>query len=217
LDVRATRAAFAAGTLGTVGDHPSGEDVQRDVEVRDANRYDAHGMESHDSTKDTFGRGGASLRDSGEGVPTGSLRDAPGKAARTFSHVGSPWHTAMLRARPSSSRPSPSSPVRRGCEPADVKASWTELPFADDSYGAVFADPPWDSGHKMEVASFMREAMRIAPVAYLMSPWVYCAWWTRITKLWWREFPGVNTPILLARYERPAQLTLLDSLSERAV
>jgi len=96
-------------------------------------------------------------------------------------------------------------------EPADVKASWTDLPFPDDSYGAVFADPPWDSGHKMEVAAFMREAMRIAPVAYLMSPWVYCAWWTRITKLWWREFPGVNTPILLARYERPAQLTLLPS------
>jgi hypothetical protein len=39
LDVRATRAAFAAGTLGTVGDHPSGEDVHGNVEVRDFDGY----------------------------------------------------------------------------------------------------------------------------------------------------------------------------------
>jgi hypothetical protein len=47
LDVRATRAAFAAGTLGTVGDHTAGEDVQRDVEVRDADGYDSDDV-SHD-------------------------------------------------------------------------------------------------------------------------------------------------------------------------
>ena len=35
-------------------------------------------------------------------------------------------------------------------EPADVAGDWTALPFEDDSFGAVFADPPWDSGHKME-------------------------------------------------------------------
>jgi hypothetical protein len=41
LDVRATRAAFAAGTLGTVGDHPTGEDVQVGVELRHADRHNA--------------------------------------------------------------------------------------------------------------------------------------------------------------------------------
>jgi hypothetical protein len=38
LDVRATRAAFAAGTLGTVGDDVAREDVKRYVEVSDAHR-----------------------------------------------------------------------------------------------------------------------------------------------------------------------------------
>lgn len=93
-------------------------------------------------------------------------------------------------------------------EPADVQADWTALPFDDDSFGAVFADPPWDSGHKLEVAGYMREALRVAPVAYLMAPWLYCAGWARITRVWFREFPGIHTPILLARYERSRQLSL---------
>jgi hypothetical protein len=44
LDVRATRAAFAAGTLSTVGDHPTGENMKRDVEVRNADGYDPYVM-----------------------------------------------------------------------------------------------------------------------------------------------------------------------------
>jgi hypothetical protein len=44
LDVRATRAAFAAGTLGTVGDDSFREDVKGDVEVRHADGYDANVM-----------------------------------------------------------------------------------------------------------------------------------------------------------------------------
>ncbi len=73
----------------------------------------------------------------------------------------------------------------------------------------MFADPPWDSGHKVEVAQFVREALRVAPVAYLMAPWLYCAAWAPISRVWFREFPGVNTPILLSRYERSRQLVLL--------
>jgi hypothetical protein len=42
LDVRATRAAFAAGTLSTVGDDVAGENVKGDVEVRHADGYDAN-------------------------------------------------------------------------------------------------------------------------------------------------------------------------------
>jgi hypothetical protein len=42
LDVRATRAAFAAGTLSTVRDHPAAVDEQRLVETGDANGYDLH-------------------------------------------------------------------------------------------------------------------------------------------------------------------------------
>jgi hypothetical protein len=44
LDVRATRAAFAAGTLSTVGDDTASEDGERDVEVRHADGYDANVM-----------------------------------------------------------------------------------------------------------------------------------------------------------------------------
>lgn len=85
--------------------------------------------------------------------------------------------------------------------PADVKASWTELPFPDNSFGAVFADPPWNGGYKAEVAAFMREALRVAPVAYLMAPWVWAS--AGIERRYWvRELPGVNNAILLSRYER---------------
>ena len=42
LDVRATRAAFAAGTLSTVGDHPSSDDGERHGVARDANRDYPH-------------------------------------------------------------------------------------------------------------------------------------------------------------------------------
>jgi len=97
-------------------------------------------------------------------------------------------------------------------EPADVKASWTDLPFMDDSYGAVFADPPWNSGYKSDVSAFMREALRIAPVAYMLSPWIYGAGWARVSAVWVRIAAGVNQPILLARYERAA--TQLDLLAD---
>ena len=87
-------------------------------------------------------------------------------------------------------------------EKADVQAEWDRLPFPDDSFGAVFADPPWDSGYKLTTSLFVKEALRIAPVAYLMAPWLYCASWATITHLYFREIPGVNTPVLLTRYER---------------
>ncbi len=94
-------------------------------------------------------------------------------------------------------------------EPADVQGDWTELPFGRDEFGAVFADPPWDAGHKSEVAKYVREALRVAPVAYLMAPWLYCAAWCDITRVWFREFPGVHVPILLSRYERSRQMELV--------
>lgn len=95
-------------------------------------------------------------------------------------------------------------------EPADVRAAWTALPFADDSYAAVFADPPWNSGYKSEVAAFVREAMRVAPVAYLMAPWLYGGAAAPLSRVWVRQFPGVHAPVLLTRYERPGRQLHLD-------
>lgn len=87
-------------------------------------------------------------------------------------------------------------------EPANVRASWTSLPFQDDSFEAVFADPPWNAGYKQDVRDFMREALRIAPVAYLMAPWTYGASWAQLTRVWVRQMPGVNNTVSLTRYER---------------
>jgi len=87
-------------------------------------------------------------------------------------------------------------------EPADVRGNWMALPFLRDSFGAVFADPPWDAEYKQHVARFVREALRVAPVAYLMAPWTYGAAWAPLTHCWVRYIPGVNRAVLLQRYKR---------------
>lgn len=87
-------------------------------------------------------------------------------------------------------------------EPANAKADWTALPFKDDSFAAVFADPPWNTQQKAQVAAFMREALRVAPVAYLMAPWIYGAAWANLTATWVRQHPGINPAVTLTRYAR---------------
>ena len=94
-------------------------------------------------------------------------------------------------------------------EPSDVRSDWTILPFVHDSFGAVFADPPWNAGYKRDVATFMREALRVAPVAYLMAPWIYGAAWANLTHCWVRQMPGVNQTITLTRYVRVRELARL--------
>lgn len=83
-----------------------------------------------------------------------------------------------------------------------VVADWTALPFCDDSFSAVFADPPWDLGQMKTCADFCKEALRVAPVAYLMAPWLWVNKTARRSKVWVRDLPGVNVPVLIVRYER---------------
>lgn len=87
-------------------------------------------------------------------------------------------------------------------EPADVRASWLSLPFGDDSFEAVFADPPWNGAYKAQVREFMDEALRVARVVYVMSPWVFGAARARVTRAWLRQMPGVNDVVAVVRYER---------------
>jgi hypothetical protein len=87
-------------------------------------------------------------------------------------------------------------------EPADTNGDWEELPFADDGFAAVFADPPWNGGHKKQVAAFVREALRVAPVAYLMAPWIYGGKIAPLSDVWVRQLPGINNAIVLGRYIR---------------
>ena len=87
-------------------------------------------------------------------------------------------------------------------KPSSVKGSWVNLPFDNDSFGAVFADPPWNAAYKKDVSLFVNEALRIAPVAYLMAPWIYGAARAKLTHVWVRQFPGINAIVGLTRYER---------------
>src|SRR4030067_974127 len=87
-------------------------------------------------------------------------------------------------------------------EPANVRGNWMALPFHRDSFGAVFADPPWDAEYKRHVAQFIREALRVAPIVYLMAPWTYGAAWAPFTHCWVRYIPGVNRCKLLSRQQR---------------
>src|SRR6185295_19795359 len=41
---------------------------------------------------------------------------------------------------------------------ADVQGDWLSLPFGDDSFAAVFSDPPWNAGYKADTAHFVQEA-----------------------------------------------------------
>lgn len=93
-DGRINWPVFAAGTLGPKPN--AAEGVAADTAAIDTQGDPPYSDDvvSHDTLEDTFGRGGASFRNSGEGVPTGSLRDAPGKAAR------SPYERALEAYRP---------------------------------------------------------------------------------------------------------------------
>lgn len=86
--------------------------------------------------------------------------------------------------------------------PPGVIADWTSLPFKDNSFDGVFADPPWNMAYMKHCADFCKEALRVAPVAYVMSPWLWVNSSAKRTDIWVREFPGVNVPILVVRYER---------------
>lgn len=85
---------------------------------------------------------------------------------------------------------------------AQVRADWLSLPFADNSFDAVFSDPPWYAAYMADCAGFVREALRIAPVLYLMAPWTYGAARAVMTDCWVRQQVGVKPPLLLSRYER---------------
>ena len=84
----------------------------------------------------------------------------------------------------------------------DVQADMVDLPFEDDSFGAVFLDPPWNNGMKKEVAQGLKECIRVAPVVYLMSPLTWGSSKATLEKAWVRWFPGVNQAVLITKYRR---------------
>ena len=85
----------------------------------------------------------------------------------------------------------------------DIVADLLEgLPFEDDSFAASFADFPWVKNWMQNTSTALKEMLRVAPVAYVICPWVYGAKWCypESIKVSWR--PGVNPPILFIKYVR---------------
>ena len=85
----------------------------------------------------------------------------------------------------------------------DVVADVTErLPFEDDEFAASFADFPWVKNWMQNTSKALKEMLRVAPVAYTISPWLYGAKWCypELIHVSWR--PGVNHPILFVKYVR---------------
>lgn len=89
-----------------------------------------------------------------------------------------------------------------GANGSKVRGDAVALPFKDDAFGAVFCDPPWDAGFKASCAEVCKESMRVAPVLYLMAPWIWGTSEAHLTRAWVRQMPGINNAIVIGRYER---------------
>ena len=85
----------------------------------------------------------------------------------------------------------------------DVVCDVTEiLPFKDNRFKATFADFPWVNAWKWKSARAIKEMLRVAPIVYTISPWLYGAriCYPEFIKVSWR--PGINNPILFVKYIR---------------
>jgi hypothetical protein len=76
----------------------------------------------------------------------------------------------------------------------------TALPFRDDAFGAVFADVPWVERWRWQLGKAIKESLRVAPICYIMGPWLYGA---AVAPIDWVQVcyqPGIHHPVLFARY-----------------
>ena len=76
------------------------------------------------------------------------------------------------------------------------------LPFKDDEFSAAFADFPWVGSWKWDAAKAIKQMLRVAPIVYTISPWLYGArtCYPESINVSWR--PGINHPILFVKYVR---------------
>ncbi len=84
----------------------------------------------------------------------------------------------------------------------DVRGNVTKLPFKDDSFASAFTDYPWVASFKKEIAGMMHELLRVAPVVYTLGPYTWGCSGFRRDWVEVPEAPGVNPPLLFARYVR---------------
>jgi len=85
----------------------------------------------------------------------------------------------------------------------DVVADITQrLPFNDNEFASVFMDVPWVNAWKWNFGKAIKESLRVAPIVYTISPWMYgwrgCK--PEYNEVLWR--PGINNPIMFTKYVR---------------
>ena len=85
---------------------------------------------------------------------------------------------------------------------ADVRGDIRKMPFKNDSFAACFADYPWKGNWRKNLALAIREMLRVAPIAYIMGPYLYGGSICRPTDIQIQWQPGVNPGLLFVRYER---------------
>ncbi len=76
------------------------------------------------------------------------------------------------------------------------------IPYPDNYFASAFADFPWTEKFRFDSARAIKEMLRVAPIVYTISPWLYGAktCYPESIKVSWR--PGINHPILFVRYIR---------------
>lgn len=88
--------------------------------------------------------------------------------------------------------------------------------YSPKEFGAAFADFPWVNSWKWNAAKAIKNMLRVAPVVYTISPWLYggriCT--PESVSVSWR--PGMNAPILFVRYVRNEPFDELLEKMERA-
>jgi len=75
-----------------------------------------------------------------------------------------------------------------------------ELPFKENEFAAAFADLPWVQKFQWDAAKVIKQLLRVAPIVYIISPWLYGArtCYPETINVSWR--PGINHPILFVKY-----------------
>ncbi len=76
------------------------------------------------------------------------------------------------------------------------------LPFKDNSFAATYMDCPWTASWKKNVSDAMKELLRVAPIVYVLSPWIYGSHICNIDEIYVAWQPGVNQTLTFVRYGR---------------
>lgn len=92
--------------------------------------------------------------------------------------------------------------IRPEVKPNVVCDITKNIPFPNNSFAAAFADFPWTATWKHEVASAMKELLRVAPIVYTISPWIYGASSCYPEKILVQWMPGVQQALLFTKYIR---------------